>query len=151
MAKSPEKLIYLNNLSNRRYYKMRGNPLAYCIIKATVLTLMIEMAAFMGFKKLYLIGVDCTNPFTSNGHFKNYGEEKILQKDIQSIYKRLKSKDNSVDIAGQYTIDKSIYVYKKIKRFMNRKKTFTIYNATRGGDLEVFERRDLDEILKKQS
>ena len=68
MAQKPKNIIYANTLSQEKY-EIRGNMMAYYIpARATVMTFMIEMAMFMGFKEIYLLGTDCTNSFTS-GHF----------------------------------------------------------------------------------
>ena len=149
MKQKPKNLIYVNDIFREEHYKMRGNPMAYCMVKATVLTLIIEVAAFMGFEEMYLIGVDCTNPHASNGHFTaNYVDKSIVNMELKRISNRLKINNITVDTAGQHIVNRTIAVYEKIKHYMDKKKTFTIYNATRGGDLEVFERRDLDEVLR---
>lgn len=148
MKEKPERILYVNDIFSEKHYKVRGNPLAYCMVKATVLTLMIELAAYMGFEEIYLIGVDCTNPHASNGHFAAHGsDQNIVNMDLQRISKRLKTDEVNTNVAGQYIVDRTIGVYRKIKHYMDMKKTFKIYNATRGGALEVFERRNLDELL----
>lgn len=93
----------------------------------------LQLAVYMGFDKIYLIGADC-----------NY------------------SPDNKVINAQSYP-DKRMYDAKKTGSLPNMEYTFLgyeaakyhaeaksikIYNATRGGKLEVFERVSLDNLLK---
>lgn len=118
---------------------------------ATVTAFILELAIFMGFREIYLLGVDCTNTFGANAHFTDdYVSKEITEKDISRIYKELNRTNTktSVEAAAGYSIDMSIRAYKKIDTFSKTKGT-TIYNATRGGALEVFERVDFDEIIKK--
>ena len=57
MRKKPVDTTYVHTIPTERY-KVRGNIQAYCMIKATVLSLAAEMAFHMGFKEIYLLGVD---------------------------------------------------------------------------------------------
>ena len=42
---------------------------------------------------------------------------------------------------------RALYAYEKLEEYA-KKHGYHVYNATRGGYLEVFERADLDEVLK---
>ena len=80
----------------------------------------------MGFKEIYLIGADCNySDNKSKHHFIDYGH-------YDSTYKS----------AGT----RMIYAYKVAKKYAD-KNNIKIYNATRGGMLEVFPRVNLDELL----
>jgi len=98
----------------------------------TVTYSMIQFAAYMGFKEIYLIGVDC-----------NY------------------SKDNSVITADSYfdkrlfnasrpyaapEVDTNLLAFARAKEVCD-KKGVNIYNATRGGKLEIFPRVDFDSLF----
>lgn len=87
----------------------------------------IELAVYMGFKEIYLLGTDCTY----NGpkeHFIDSGVE---------------------DRARKYATPKLVTAYEVAKEYAD-KHNIKIYNATRGGVLEVFERVKLEDVLKTE-
>ncbi|MEH7225933.1 6-hydroxymethylpterin diphosphokinase MptE-like protein, partial [Bacillus sp. JJ1566] len=86
---------------------------------------LIQIAVYMGFKEIYLLGVDNNYSTNMHHHFKDYGfvDPKYLQ-------------------AG----NKMFSAYKEAKKYAD-KHNIKIYNATRGGMLDLFERVDLDAIL----
>lgn len=88
---------------------------------------LIEIAVYMGFKEIYLIGADCS--FSRNGkiHFAEHGVA-----------------DLSIDTARERNIAGYEAAYEYIKNH-----DIKIYNATRGGELEVFERVTLEDILDR--
>ena len=98
---------------------------------ATVVYTCIQLAVYFGFKEIYLLGVDCNYVQGSrNNHFMpdqekdmvNYKyEENEVEKDMVTCYK----------IAKNYADSHGI----------------KIYNATRGGMLEVFERVNFDALF----
>ena len=105
----------------------------------TVAYTAMQMAVYMGFKEIYLIGVDHNFRVSqdSNGNIKV---------------------DNSVKdyFCDNYNSDKDeLYIpnlNNSTKAYMAAKKycdehDVTIYNATRGGKLEVFERVDFDKLF----
>lgn len=87
---------------------------------------LIQIAVYMGFKEIYLLGADCSFPKEGNIHFQDYGVP-----------------DTTIDTAR----DRNIAGYEEIKKQMI-KYDFTVFNATRGGALEVFERVKLEDVLK---
>ncbi len=98
----------------------------------TVTNMAIQIAMYMGFKEIYLIGADC-NYTTSKIHF-------VEMPDYQK-----KISEGWLPNATNLSIDG----YTKIKKYAE-KHGFKIYNATRGGMLEVFPRVNLDEIVEKK-
>lgn len=98
----------------------------------------IELAVYMGYKNIYLIGVDhsYTNTITKNG---------VLNKTdgIKDYFGNLKSKSYSI----QY-IDAVNSYYLALKKHA-KKYNSNIFNATRGGKLEIFQRVSLDDIKKE--
>lgn len=86
----------------------------------------IQLAMYMGFKRIYLIGTDC-NYKGQKKHIVDYGMN-LEEKDIDLIHKNM------------------IISFKKAK-VEAKKYNVEIYNATRGGMLEVFPRVNLEEIL----
>lgn len=86
----------------------------------------IELAVYMGFKEIYLLGADCTY----------LGEKEHFV-------------DSGVEDRGRPTYTPKLIVgYKKAKEYAD-KNGIKVYNATRGGVLEVFERKTLEEVLEK--
>ena len=97
--------------------------LAYDMYSVT--HLLIQLATYMGFKEIYLLGADCTFQKNNNTHFIEYG---TLDQDFDSAEERC--------IVG----------YDAVKEYMDTHKT-VLYNATRGGKLEKFKRVNLDDVL----
>ena len=87
---------------------------------------LIEIAIYMGFKEIYLIGADCNFNVNRQLHFVEYG---VVDLSIDTARER--------NIAG-YIVAKKYAEKNKVK----------IFNATRGGALEVFERVDLSDLIK---
>ena len=86
---------------------------------------LIQIAVYMGFKEVYLLGADCNQRVGKQVHFAEYGVP-----------------DASLDTARE----RNICGYEEIKKYCD-KHDVTVYNATRGGELEVFERKNLEEVL----
>lgn len=93
-----------------------------CVISA------VQLAYYMGFNKVYLLGCDC-----GSNKGKEYGE--CLKKRDKLYY----------DDAGvRMLIDDYAALNKDIEK---KELDFKIYNATRGGNLEEFERVDFDQLF----
>lgn len=86
----------------------------------------IELAVYMGFKEIYLLGADCTY-LGEKEHFVDSGVE---------------------DRARKYATPKLIVGYEKVKEYADSH-GIKVYNATRGGVLEVFPRVALEDVLKE--
>ena len=95
----------------------------------TVTIFAIQVAIYMGFKEIYIIGADC-----------DYSGDKIHF--IEMPDDRKKQSEGWLPDALSLSIDG----YKAAAAFAEQCGV-TIYNSTRGGKLEVFPRRDLDEVL----
>ena len=149
MNERPKYTIYVNDVYTEGAYRVKGDMLSYCNVKATVMGFMLELAMYMGFSEIYLLGVDCTSSFQNTGHFtKNYIPEKLKQDNVKRLQKGLKGKNISQEEAACKSINRSIEVYEKIELYAQKKGLSKIYNATRGGALEVFERTSLEEVLR---
>lgn len=84
----------------------------------------VELAVYMGFKEIYLLGTDCTYTGEKE-HFIDSGVE---------------------DRTRPFATPKLIVGYQKAKEYADSH-NIKIYNATRGGVLEVFERVKLEDVL----
>jgi hypothetical protein len=92
----------------------------------------MEMALYMGFTEIFLLGID---------HFYSGGEENYSN-GMKPLTADDRSRMNLVISTKRWTEG-----YEYIRDISN-KKGISIKNATRGGHLEVFERVDLDELMK---
>ena len=89
---------------------------------------LIQIAAYMGFSEIYLLGADCNFPQGQKIHFQDYGVP-----------------DTTIDSARE----RNIAGYKEIEKQMNMH-NFKVFNATRGGALEVFERVNFDSLFETE-
>jgi hypothetical protein len=85
---------------------------------------MLQIAVFMGFNKIYLLGCDCSYE-SGVENFADYEHGATPKKTMTTAM---------------------IEAYKEAKKYTDSH-NIEIYNATRGGMLEVFERVDLDRVL----
>lgn len=100
---------------------------------ATVIYNCIQLAVYFGFKEIYLLGVDCNYVQGSrNNHF-------ILDHKEDMVSYRYEENEVEIDMMTCY----------KIAKYYADSHGIKIFNATRGGMLEVFERVDFDAIFRK--
>ena len=103
--------------------KKLSNDISICSYdEETVVIHAIQLALYLGFKEIYLLGTDC-----------NYNQTK------QYAINHGKKVDKFL---GNKMI-KSYSVVKKYEKIFG----FKVYNATRGGMLDIFPRVNLDDLL----
>lgn len=102
----------------------------------TVTFTAIQLAVYMGFKEIYLLGCDHNYAVKVDSH-----GHKTVDNSIQTYAKGIPDWGKSIQ-----NIDITTRAYQCAKEYCN-KQGIKIYNATRGGMLEVFERVNLDDIL----
>jgi len=90
----------------------------------------LQLAAFMGFDEIYLLGTDCTRENTA-GSTPHFYEAKPGDA-VSTVFEH---------------VDQYFIAYQVAKEFADSH-GFKIYNATRGGNLEVFERVDFDSLFE---
>ena len=127
----------------RTYYSslhpiFQPNPLRAFQEGGTVTYHLLQLAVMMGFSEIYLLGID----FNYSLHRDNKGN--IIRDD--------KVKDYAFnDKAANYTIpnlEASYLAYCSAEEYCKKHNyMMRIFNATRGGKLEVFKRVNLDDIL----
>lgn len=126
----PINFLHHSKPNNTDYHtKFSKNPSSVVYNGHTITYSLLQIAVYMGFKEIYLLGTDCNYGSDMNHHFINYDY-------IDPTYYRAK--------------DMMTASYKEAKKYAD-KHQIKIYNATRGGMLEVFERVDLDHVLNKQA
>lgn len=101
--------------------------------KGTVTYECIQLAAYLGFKEIYLLGVD----FDFSSNYKDRSNHFI-----ETYY-------NQNSETSYFWDDESLEAYKAAKEYADTH-DIKIYNATRGGKLEVFERVDFDTLFLKK-
>ena len=125
-------VIYPLDMLDHMYYKLAefktvfsDNAYGMVYDGATITYSILQLAVYMGFNEIYLLGCDCD--FSgSKQHFVDYGKSVTVQED--NLIK-------AYMVARQYADTHGI----------------KIYNATRGGKLEVFERVDFDSLFDKET
>lgn len=93
---------------------------------------MLQIAVYMGFTEIYLLGCDCN--YDTKGGKQHFVESGHIDKNAATGGERM--------IYAYTVADKELK-----ERFPHVK----VYNATRGGMLEVFPRKTLDEIFKSSN
>ena len=100
----------------------------------------LQFAVYMGFGEIYIIGADCDykNAGGAGDHFiDDYYSDKI---DVSGIYKPHANPNDG------FAVDKVFFAYRKAREYADSH-GIKIYNATRGGKLEAFERVDFDKLF----
>lgn len=101
----------------------------------------IQMAYWMGFSEVYLLGID-----------HNYSislDEKgrpVFKKGTKDYFEGSKASNKDLNLPR---IAESTLAYYTAQDFVSKHEVFNVFNATRGGKLEAFPRVDLDEIIRK--
>ena len=85
---------------------------------------LIQIAYYMGFREIYLIGADSNYSKDGQNHFIEYGHR---------------------DPYAHKSTNRNIRMYQKVKEFADNN-GLKVINATRGGMLEVFPRINIDEM-----
>jgi glycosyltransferase involved in cell wall biosynthesis len=109
------------------------NPAKYITEGCSVTYAMLQWGAYMGFREMYLLGVDFDYKDPSGG---NAGRLDYFCADYVEAGEAVK---------GTEYMDITLRAYQQAAAYAE-KNGIKIYNATRGGKLEVFERVDFDEL-----
>lgn len=121
------------NILRYHLYMKKNNEEVYfsedlshvCVCGCTVTYSILQFAIYMGFKEIYLLGVD----------FNYFGRGTVGN----HFYKEEDKKNSWI------CLDDNLKAYMCAKEYAE-KHNIKIYNATRGGKLEVFERVNFDEV-----
>lgn len=138
-ANKPEKICvipfsYLNHMFTAEYVTLKySSDIIHGLYNMlTVTNFCINIAQYMGFKEIYLLGVDFSySSKQKKQHFD--GSRNMLMDD---------------DVIRQSVIFNTERSYKLAKK-CTEKSGICVYNATRGGKLEVFKRVDFDSLNLK--
>ena len=105
--------------------------------------LCLQMALYMGFREIYLLGTEHDNIVTGKYlHFYNYNESIVSQENKETDCQGYLNDMFSHQLICTYTLWEQ---YKRIKKIADRQGV-SIYNATPAGVLDVFERVDFNTL-----
>lgn len=123
---------YLYQILQPRFPKFHNDCSKKCQAFGTTAYLAYQIAVYMGFSKIYLLGTDCSY----SGEKRHIYEE---SKEENSLYsnKRIASSLEYALLRG----------FAAIKNHDDRNENVGVYNVSRGGKLELFPRQNLDDIL----
>lgn len=135
-----DNILYFHSQPNS-YYKgvteFSDDVMKYVVDGFTVTYTSIQMAYYMGFKAVYLLGVDCNYAKTT---IKN---GKVINKGGNTSYF---TKDYDPKNSNTGYVEGMFQAYQMAGQFC-KDKDFKVYNASRGGILEVFERVNFDDVI----
>ena len=110
--------------------------------RGTVTFSCMQIAAYMGFRKIYLIGVD-------HNYSKIIDVSGNVVEDKNAGDYFCKDYDEDIKDVAVHDMRQSTLAYRDARRFADESiGRVTIYNATRGGKLEEFERVDFDSLFE---
>ena len=128
------------NLTNKKHYPYCpdfSNDITESIADSyTVTYVMLQIAAYMGFGEIYLLGIDHNYAISKD----NSGA--TIKKDVKSFFIENYHANKNMTPPN---LDWGTTGFNKSEIY-SRMHGFRIYNATRGGKLESFERVDFDKI-----
>lgn len=101
----------------------------------------IQIAIYMGFTELYLLGVDHNYNISRDAKGRP-----VVQDNTDNSY--AKGMNSYVNMSNLPRIEETTIAYETAEK-ISRSHRVRIYNATRGGKLEAFERVNLEQILEE--
>ena len=129
--------LYFRLIDNNyypNYPKISSNICKGIYSASTVTYACLQIAFYMGFKEIYLLGVDHRYSVSLRA------DGTIEHNDVKDHFSETDT------LANLPQLDKSTLAYKSAKKYADEH-GIKIYNATRGGKLEVFERVDFDSLF----
>lgn len=146
------KLYYVRSLGE--FDKDTGLPLfssdcsEQVYSSGTVAYMMLQLAVYMGFQEIYLLGIDASYPVERHrdGTVEKW-EVQAHQDMIQKEDQKFEQEEININgYQGLADIDWHMDGYRSARNYADAH-GIKIYNATRGGKLEVFERVDFDSLF----
>ncbi len=142
LGDKPVKSAIMFHLDVQRYFPyfpgFSPDPSVVIYEGFTVTYAEIQMAAYMGFKEIYLLGVDF-----NYSAYVDIGGKVELSSTADYFSEKYMSKEENRNLPQLHN---SLQAY-KMAAIYSKENGFRIYNATRGGKLEVFERVDFDSLF----
>lgn len=123
----------VNSVHQKNEFRFSEDIEKYVYSGLTVTYNMLQLAVYMGFSEIYLLGIDFSFSGMSEDKGNHFCEE---------YSKNTKMK-------GSFYAEESLRAYKAAED-ISHKRGIRIYNATRGGKLEVFERKEFDTLFNEE-
>lgn len=118
---------------------------------STVVHTLICVAVYMGFKEIYLLGCDCSGFInTAQAKLKNAESSEYGYKISDNEKKRMEKVANLTSIRDELLWYVNIFDTYKVLNDYCKQRGVKLYNATPGGLLEVIDRVDYMEVLKRK-
>lgn len=136
-------IYYLNNFCPyyvNRYKRVRvkfsDNPAHHVVAGETVVYTAIQLAVYMGFKEIYLLGVDhnYSKKMDAKGNL-------ILDDSVKDYFGDVQTKPYVIQ-----NFETSTNSFRQAKKYCEQA-GIVIKNLTRGGKLEIIERGNLEDII----
>lgn len=100
----------------------------------------IQIAMYMGFKEIYLLGIDHNYEVTRDS------KGNVIRKNISNSTNYARGITEYTDFANLPRVEETTIAYETAEK-ISKKRGVRIYNVTRGGKLEAFERKKLEEVI----
>ena len=136
-------ILYLNNFCpyyvnryKRVKVKFSADPAHHIVAGETVVYTAIQLAVYMGFQEIYLIGVDhdYSKKMDAKGHL-------IVDNSIKDYFGNVQTRPYVIQ-----NFETSTNAFRKAREYCEEA-GITIKNLTRGGKLEIIERESLENII----
>lgn len=110
--------------------------------RSTVTTTCIQLAIYMGFSEIYLLGVD--------HNYSKYIDSsgKLVEDPTVKDYFSAEYDVDFKNVIGR-NLGETTLSYISVEKLSQKTGAFKVFNATRGGKLEVFQRVDFDSLFHK--
>ena len=119
-----------------------SDDITKCVYDAgTVVYVSIQCACYLGFKEIYLLGVD--HSFALERRKDGTVESRAVSKNHFTNYHGIGQEE---EMGVIFPVDYATMAFEKAKEYADGH-GIKIYNATRGGKLEVFERVNFDDLF----
>ena len=146
-----KKLFYMRTVqkSEKNGLPVFSENCAECVYTSGTITYgMLQLAAYMGFQEIYLLGVDCSYSIELHSDQTITKEDMvnhmaIIEEEEKRFY------DASYDrygVAAITYIDQHRAGYEATRQYA-QSHGIKVFNATRGGKLDIFERMDFDSLF----
>ena len=140
-----EKLLLQENAYSFHWQRIPGVSEDFsrgAYVLGTVLEICLQLMMYMGFKSIYIIGADFDYTPTKENPVIHFTDDYLRE------YFAISGKQKNL-IASKIFFDTESVAYSyDLIRLYAESRDIKIYNATRGGKLEVFERTDFDGLFK---
>lgn len=126
-------------------------PMTYecdkCVVDGASVTISaIQFAVYMGFSEIYLLGCDNNYRYNLDKNKRLSVNEELKDSHFDERYEKIANKVNNGEITAMHDFEMTDIAFKALRKSADARGV-KIINATRGGKLEVFERKSLEEVL----